>query len=145
MQDLPKPHADSTSKAALYLMRPPRVFSEMTHAPVSPGFFPLTWAYVATGVLVPDWCLAESRRAHLSVAQDTSLPAGAARALVQVPGLPLHVKLPPRCSAHHHVHPLWLTAARLIYRRRCGEEMKGNSHAHVLLSNSHSGPWQTYI
>lgn len=73
--------------------------------------FLITWAYVATGVLVPDWCLTESRGTHFSVAQDTSLPTGAACALVQVPGLPLHIKFAPRCPAHHHVHPLWLTAA----------------------------------
>lgn len=66
---------------------------------------------MATGVLVPDRCLAESRGTHFGIAQDASLPAGAPRALVQVPGLPLHVKLPPGRSAHHHVHPLHLTAA----------------------------------
>lgn len=66
---------------------------------------------MATGVLVPDGRLAESRGTHFGVAQDSSLPAGAARALVQVPGLALHVKLAPRSPAHHHVHPLRLTAS----------------------------------
>lgn len=89
-------------------------FYVMNPASLHLCLFPFTWAYVATGVFVPDWCLAESRGTHFSVAQDTPLPAGAACALVQVPGLPLHVKLPPRCSAHHHVHSLWLTAAWLI-------------------------------
>lgn len=69
---------------------------------------------MAAGVLVPDGGLTESRGTGFSVAQDTALPAGAARTLVQVPGLPLHVKLPTRCSADH----LWLAAARLIYWRK---------------------------
>lgn len=73
---------------------------------------------MAAGVLVPDWRLAKSWGTHFGVTQDTSLPAGAARAFVQVPGLPLHIKLSPRCSAHHHVHPLRLTAARVVYSRR---------------------------
>lgn len=79
--------------------------------PHDPGPFPLTWAHVATGVLVPDRRLAESRGTHFGVAQDASLPAGAARALVQIPGLALHVKFAPRCSAHHDVHAFGLTAA----------------------------------
>lgn len=108
--------------------------------------FYLTWAYVATGVLVPDWCLTQSWGTHLCVAQDTSLPASAARALVQVPGLSLHVKLPPRCSAHHHVHPLWLTAAWLIYSTEGGGDRKQscvlcyqNSHCILIsVTNKHS-------
>lgn len=92
----------------------PRVFFPLKLPllpPRTPAFLLLTWAHVATGILVPDWRLAESRGAHLGVAQDASLPAGAARALVQVPRLALHVKFPAGRSAHHHVHPLWLTAA----------------------------------
>ena len=100
---------------------------------------------MATGVLVPDWRLAESRGTHFSVAQDTSLPAGAARALVQVPGLPLHVKLPAGRPAHHHVHPLWLTAAWLVYSGGGGGGKKGNSHVSAVLSTSHSGLCQTNI
>lgn len=73
--------------------------------------FPVTWTRVATGVLVPDGRLAERRGTHFSVAQDATLPAGAACALVQVPRLALHVKFPPGGSAHHHVHPVRLTAA----------------------------------
>lgn len=128
MQDLSKPHADSTSKTALYFSThypniwcPPLhtlgLFYKITPASPCTGLFLITWAYVATGVLVPDWCLTESRGTHFSVTQDTSLPTGAACALVQVPGLPLHIKFSPRCSAHHHVHPLWLTAAWLIYSK----------------------------
>lgn len=66
---------------------------------------------MATGVLVPDGRLAESRGTHFSVAQHASLPAGAAGALVQVPCLAFHIKFSPRGSAHHHVHPVRLTAA----------------------------------
>lgn len=73
---------------------------------------------MATGVFVPDGRLAESWGTHFSVAQDASLPAGAAGALVQVPRLPFHIKFPPGGSAHNHVHPIRLTAARLVY----GEE-----------------------
>lgn len=69
---------------------------------------------MAAGVLVPDGGLTESRGTRLSVAQDAALPAGAACTLVQVPGLPLHVKLPARCSADH----LWLATAGLIYWRK---------------------------
>lgn len=70
-----------------------------------------TWTRVATGVLVPDGRLAESRGTRFSVAQDATLPAGAASALVQVPRLALHVEFPTGGSAHHHVHPIRLTAA----------------------------------
>lgn len=66
---------------------------------------------MAAGVLVPDGRLAQSRRAHLGVAQHASLPAGAARALVQVPRLALHVKLAARRPAHHDVHAFRLAAA----------------------------------
>lgn len=69
---------------------------------------------MAAGVLVPAGRLAQSRGTHFSVAQDASLPAGAAGALVQVPRLALHVKFSPGGSAHHHVHPVRLTAARLV-------------------------------
>lgn len=72
---------------------------------------PITWTHVATSVLVPDGCLAESRGTHFGVAQDASLPAGAAGALVQVPRLPFHVEFSPGGSAHNHVHPVRLTAA----------------------------------
>lgn len=66
---------------------------------------------MTTGVLGPDGRLAESRGTLFSVAQDATLPAGAASALVQVPRLALHVKFPTGGSAHHHVHPVRLTAA----------------------------------
>lgn len=80
--------------------------------PDSPSTNPrLTWTRVTTGVLGPDGRLAESRGTLFSVAQDATLPAGAASALVQVPGLALHVKFPTGGSAHHHVHPVRLTAA----------------------------------
>lgn len=79
-----------------------------------PALFPLTWAHVAAGVLVPDGRLAQSRGTHFGVAQDASLPAGAARALVQVPRLALHVKLPAGRSAHHDVHAFELAAAGLV-------------------------------
>lgn len=99
----------------MLIAHPKQLYTFLLTPLTSPGLFPalflITWAHVATGVLVPDRRLAESRGTHFSVAQDTSLPAGAARALVQVPGLPLHVELPPGRPAHHHVHPLWLTAA----------------------------------
>lgn len=69
---------------------------------------------MAAGVLAPDGRLAQSRGAHFGVAQHASLPAGAARALVQVPRLALHVKLPAGRPAHHDVHALRLTAAGLV-------------------------------
>lgn len=69
---------------------------------------------MAAGVLVPEGRLAQSRGTHFSVAQDASLPAGAARALVQVPRLALHVKLPAGRSAHHDVHAFGLAAAGLV-------------------------------
>lgn len=83
---------------------------------------PITWTHVAAGILVPAGRLAQSRGTHFSVAQDTSLPAGAAGALVQVPCLAFHVKFSPGGSAHNHVHPVRLTAARLVYRGGGGEE-----------------------
>lgn len=73
-----------------------------------------TWADVAAGVLVPGRGWTEGRGTHFGVAQDAAFPAGAARALVQLPRLPLHVKLPAGGPAHHQVHPLRLSAARLI-------------------------------
>lgn len=79
--------------------------------PPPPGLYQLTLAHVAAGVLVPGRRLAESRGTNFGVAQDASLSAGAARALVQVPGLALHVEFPAGSSANHHVHPLWLTTA----------------------------------
>lgn len=84
---------------------------------ISKPFFVITWTNVAASILVSDRCLAESWRTHLGVAQDSSLPAGAASALVQVPGLSFHIKLPSRCSTDHDVHSFWLTTAWLVYNK----------------------------
>lgn len=81
---------------------------------------------MAAGVLVPDGRLAQSRRTHFGVAQHASLPAGAARALVQVPRLALHVKLAAGRPAHHDVHTFRLAAAGLICNRA---DEKGQSLA----------------
>lgn len=72
------------------------------------------WAHVAAGVFVPDGGVAQSWRTDFRVTQDSSSLTGASRALVQVPGLALHVELSSRGSAYHHVHALGLTTARLI-------------------------------
>lgn len=137
MQDLPKPHADGASTTAS-----PRYFQRVLKSltPLCffffvklllPSCFFITWAHMATGVLVSGGRLTESWGTHFSVAQDATLPAGAACALVQVPGLPLHIKFPARCSANH----LWLPTARFIYRRKIQKQRKQGGLQNVAVLN----------
>lgn len=99
---------------------------------------------MAAGVLVPDGRLAQSRGTHFGVAQDASLPAGAARALVQVPRLALHVKLPAGRSAHHDVHAFELAAAGLVCSggdregTRFGFELRSHGRSAVCAESKHT-------